>query len=276
MRSIPEIVALAAVLCALASPALACGHERWNVKIARDRDAGLVRTTPKPTTIAALDHLTPPSDPDARPRSRWAPTEATIYRVGGTISDIRHEQDEDYHIVLYDGSAHMIVEVPKPSCAEGSLFLADIEKARAETAKLSIGQSITVTGIGFFDRIHGQEGVAPNGIELHPVLAISGARAKPIPVYPYTEAPAHIGERASVRGTLVSVYTSPRGTVFLDFCADYRTCPFSGVIFADNAEKFGDLSRYVGKTVTLTGVISSYRGRAEIKLSSPSQFAVSE
>jgi hypothetical protein len=29
-----------------------------------------------------------------------------------------------------------------------------------------------VTGVGFFDRIHGQTGVAPNGIELHPVLDI--------------------------------------------------------------------------------------------------------
>jgi hypothetical protein len=29
-----------------------------------------------------------------------------------------------------------------------------------------------MTGVGFFDRIHGQTGVAPNGIELHPVLDI--------------------------------------------------------------------------------------------------------
>jgi hypothetical protein len=28
----------------------------------------------------------------------------------------------------------------------------------------------TIRGIGFFDFLHGQTGVAPNGIELHPVL----------------------------------------------------------------------------------------------------------
>ena len=33
----------------------------------------------------------------------------------------------------------------------------------------------TVTGVGFFDVIHGQTGVAPNGIELHPVLRLSSA-----------------------------------------------------------------------------------------------------
>lgn len=31
---------------------------------------------------------------------------------------------------------------------------------------------VTVTGVGFFDPIHGQTGVAPNGIELHPLLSI--------------------------------------------------------------------------------------------------------
>ena len=89
----------------------------------------------------------------------------------------------------------------------------------------------------------------------------------------YTQATAHIGEYASVRGTLVEAYTSKTGTVFLDFCANYKTCQFSGVIFADDAKAFGDLSRYVGTVVTLTGKIVSYEGRAEIVLSSPSQLS---
>ncbi len=87
----------------------------------------------------------------------------------------------------------------------------------------------------------------------------------------YTEAKNHIGEQASVSGTLVEAYTSASGTVFLDFCASYKNCPFSGVIFADDVKKFGDLSRYAGTRVTLTGIISSYQDRAEIKLSSASQ-----
>lgn len=32
--------------------------------------------------------------------------------------------------------------------------------------------SARITGIGFFDRAHGQTGAAPNVIELHPVLKI--------------------------------------------------------------------------------------------------------
>lgn len=93
----------------------------------------------------------------------------------------------------------------------------------------------------------------------------------------YTDAPAHIGEYTSVRGTLVKAYTSKSGTVFLDFCANYKNCAFSGVIFADDVKKFGlpaqagDLSYLVGKTIILTGKIASYQGKAEIVLTSPAQ-----
>ena len=89
----------------------------------------------------------------------------------------------------------------------------------------------------------------------------------------YTDASAHVGEQASVRGTLISAHTSSSGTVFLDFCKSYKTCPFTAVIFADDAKKFGDLSKYEGGTVTLTGKISSYQDKAEIVLSSPAQIS---
>ncbi|MFA5997866.1 MAG: phospholipase D-like domain-containing protein [Candidatus Paceibacterota bacterium] len=89
----------------------------------------------------------------------------------------------------------------------------------------------------------------------------------------YTQAPAHVGEYASVRGKLIEAYTSASGTVFLDFCENYKTCPFSGVIFADDAKQFGDLSRYAGQTITLTGKIASYQGKAEIVLSEVSQLS---
>jgi len=102
--------------------------------------------------------------------------------------------------------------------------------------------------------------------------AAAGAAAPvSIGIIDYIDAPAHIGSLASVRGMLVEAYTSKNGTVFLDFCESYKTCPFSGVIFADDTKAFGDLSRLVGKTITLTGKISSYQNKAEIVLSNTSQ-----
>jgi len=89
--------------------------------------------------------------------------------------------------------------------------------------------------------------------------------------YDYTQASAHVGEYASIRGTLIDAHSSAAGTVFLDFCRSYRNCPFSGVIFADDAKQFGDLSRYVGTEIALTGKISSYQSRAEIIIRAPNQ-----
>lgn len=89
----------------------------------------------------------------------------------------------------------------------------------------------------------------------------------------YTQAAAHVGETARVHGTLVGAYESKSGTVFLDFCRDYKSCPFSGVIFADDAKKFGDLAHLSGARVVLSGKISSYQGKSEVVLSDPSQLA---
>jgi DNA/RNA endonuclease YhcR with UshA esterase domain len=63
--------------------------------------------------------------------------------------------------------------------------------------------------------------------------------------------------------------------VFLDFCKRYRTCPFSAVIFADDAKQFGDLSKFVGKEITVSGKISSYQSRPEIIIRTPDQISAS-
>ena len=82
--------------------------------------------------------------------------------------------------VISDGQRTMIVELPEADCTAGP-FTTALSQARATfdvrhqaTPRLQhVNEPVTVRGVGFFDRIHGQTGVAPNGIELHPVLAIS-------------------------------------------------------------------------------------------------------
>jgi hypothetical protein len=36
----------------------------------------------------------------------------------------------------------------------------------------------TITDVGFFDKVHNQDGVAPNGFELHPVFAFSSSNCR--------------------------------------------------------------------------------------------------
>ncbi len=112
---------------------------------------------------------------------RESPTEVTTWQLTDvTLSELKEESDSDYHLVVADGSATMIVEIPYPTCASSSPWICFITRARSEIdSKYTVGSSpqypaatITVRGVGFFDIMHGQTGVAPNAIELHPVLQI--------------------------------------------------------------------------------------------------------
>jgi endonuclease YncB( thermonuclease family) len=91
----------------------------------------------------------------------------------------------------------------------------------------------------------------------------------------YTEAPNHIGEYACVSGKIDHVYTSRKGTIFLNFCPDYKTCPFGVVIFGSDAYKFPNPKQYEGQTLEITGLIKSYQGRPEIILKDQGQIKIS-
>jgi hypothetical protein len=77
----------------------------------------------------------------------------------------------------------MIVEIPDPACdgACASARELDIVRARDSFTKafgepvkrfqhVSETLTVTVIGVGFFDFKHKQTGLAPNGIELHPLI----------------------------------------------------------------------------------------------------------
>ena len=175
------IITATAILLASTSLALACGKERWPVKVGTDQDAGQVVTTAQASTVAALRAITVPA---IQPDRRAAPVETTVFAISGILTVIKRESDEDYHLVIADPDigGTMIVESPNPHCAEGSQFFNDIASAR-QTIDDKFGPigrkrqpniPVTVVGVGFFDFIHHppQEGVAPNGIELHPILHI--------------------------------------------------------------------------------------------------------
>jgi DNA/RNA endonuclease YhcR with UshA esterase domain len=80
-----------------------------------------------------------------------------------------------------------------------------------------------------------------------------------------------VGKSGCVAGLVLRVYSARTGNTFLDFCQDYRTCPFTSVIFASDKNKFGDLGSLQGKRVEIRGDVVTYQGRAEIIISDPQQ-----
>ena len=154
-----------------------CSVERWAVNTGTDLGASKVDQTPVPTTVAELVSLPAPENPVAR----VAPTEDTTCQLSATLTEFKTEADSDYHLVLASGAKEMIAEIPSPVCVTGGPLQSGIANAQAEfDARLSsstqhfqtVNVPVIVTGVGFFDRIRGQTGVAPNGIELHPVIDI--------------------------------------------------------------------------------------------------------
>ncbi len=92
----------------------------------------------------------------------------------------------------------------------------------------------------------------------------------------FSQAPAHVGKYACVTGKVDHIYTSRKGTIFLNFCRNYRTCPFGAVIFASSASEFPNPDRYTGKTVQITGFITSYQNQPEIVLDNPAQIRIEQ
>lgn len=181
-----------------------CGVERWSVKTGTDADAGLINLqSTTQTTIAALTALPAPSTLPSN--NRIQPTETTVYQLQDTLTEYKLETDSDYHLVLSDGAGKtMIVEIPDPACVgSSSPLLSQIKNARSEFdaryTPTDIFQTanvpVTVTGVGFFDFLHGQTGVAPNGIELHAVLDVqftTGGTPTPTPTAASTPTPTPV------------------------------------------------------------------------------------
>jgi hypothetical protein len=192
----------------------ACGVERWRVKVGLDQDARRVRLNVVPTTIVHLRSLHPPA---TLPRlSRVRPVETTVWAIDGVMLRYKVEEDSDVHVVLADsGGRTMIVELPAPQCLTASSpFLRAIKTVRrafvARFHPTGFWQRprirVHVVGVGFFDFRHGQSGVAPNGIELHPVLSMRWAGMVPLPPSPASTPRPTQGAGA---GFVVSAYVTP-------------------------------------------------------------------
>jgi DNA/RNA endonuclease YhcR with UshA esterase domain len=84
---------------------------------------------------------------------------------------------------------------------------------------------------------------------------------------PVTEAHKYVGDSVCITGKVLKVARSPRsGTHFLNFCDDYRNCPFTVVIFAKDLQRVGDVRQLEGKTIEIYGKVKDYKGQAEIIL----------
>jgi hypothetical protein len=165
-----------------------CGVQRWAVKTLTDPAARTVKLRARRSTIDTLIRLKTPAHLRA---TRMGRVERTTFQVSARLVSAKIEADGDVHLVIASRTTGrtMIAEFPSLDCSGRSVGAARIHRARTSFQRLCgvpsrssftnlVGRA-TVTGVGFFDFKHRQRGVAPNGIELHPVLAFSPRGCSP-------------------------------------------------------------------------------------------------
>jgi hypothetical protein len=124
-----------------------------------------------------LAYLVSRPAPKPLPATRL-PFERSVFRVTAAVTLVRSEDDGDLHLVLSDGKRTMIAESPSAGCTNKATPTRRRQMARARTA-VRVCAKASITGVAFFDFKHGQTGVAPNAIELHPILAFACAVSPP-------------------------------------------------------------------------------------------------
>jgi len=83
---------------------------------------------------------------------------------------------------------------------------------------------------------------------------------------PFDQAKKHVGEIKCVIGKVLRVKQGSRGVHFLDFCDDFRLCPFTVVVFPGDLKSVGDIRQLTGRIIEIHGQVKEYDGRAEIVL----------
>jgi hypothetical protein len=221
VKNIPVVVtdvqarmAFAGITVSVASPT--CGVERWSVKVGTDPDASLVDLSKAtPVTMATMRGWTAPASPPLN--ARVAPYETTVWVIQGTLINYKKEDDVDYHIVVQDGAGNTVItEVPCPCCSIGSPFESRIANARqtfdgkltAQPFFQNPNIPVRIIGVGFFDFIHGQTGVAPNGIEVHSILDIAFPTAQSGPTTAGSNVATQAGDVNLVFGNVSSPGTT--------------------------------------------------------------------
>jgi hypothetical protein len=147
-----------------------CGSESIQVKDLSDADTAFLSDSVYSSSVIQEGLL--PKDSPRR-----------LVQVAGTIIGYKLEADGDIHCVFTDSNETMIVEFPNPKCPEvmkssryaqikscREWLLVSVKKPTPKMQKCNL--RVAITGQQFIDKLHGQAGCAPNGVEIHPALEI--------------------------------------------------------------------------------------------------------
>ncbi len=80
-----------------------------------------------------------------------------------------------------------------------------------------------------------------------------------------------INKKVTVMGIVDEVHVTNSGTYYLNMGGKFPDNTFSAVIFAADTSNFGDIKKYEGKGVEITGVVKKYKDSIEIVIKKKNQ-----
>jgi hypothetical protein len=162
-----------------------CGDKRWDVKTLSDVDTNNINfSNPVRSSVHIQTHLLrPPGILTSRTSS-----EDTVYSITCYIIAYKKKlDDKDIHIIIRDIKTKetMVAEISSADCSSvkktsrfqqikslDEWFEKNIGIPKENFTYLWKAKLVTITGVGIFDTVHGQKGMAKNGREIHPILTI--------------------------------------------------------------------------------------------------------
>ena len=167
-----------------------CVHSRWPAKVLGD--GTVISSKPVDATLTQLRAMPRPDGVDGFNAPR-VPQERQVYRVRALLLRFALASDGDVHLAIAeprDPGVTMVAEIPDPDRMNGALprYRAEVARTRRDFIAAfgtpvrgtwhQIRRQVVLSGPIFFDfvdQVGGETGVAPNGIEIHPVLSITPA-----------------------------------------------------------------------------------------------------
>ena len=164
---------------------ITCGVERWAVKTCYDADtANIDFSYIIPSSVAYQRSLTKPTLPGDN--TTRLSSEDTVYSLDVHLLKCVFESDQDIHVVIStvgNTTETMVAEIVNPECPNivNTSRYAEFKALRdwfistfaPTTSFKTINADVHLTGVGFFDFLHGQTGIPPNGREIHPILSMT-------------------------------------------------------------------------------------------------------
>lgn len=108
------------------------------------------------------------------------------------------------------------------------------------------------------------------------MAAVAVGHAETTPDYTAAEALKHVGETATVTDKVERVNKAGGGNIFMSLGSRDRDSAFTVFIGASDADAVGDVEKYEGKTITVSGRITSFKDKPQIQVTSADQITVKD